>query len=185
MNSRIIRRIKGAWDLSKYGSNQSGSKQASTDRTRSMHQTRKTNRLKTRSLGYLCEHRLRNTNRHSKSTPYSIYSHTLQYISTKNKKQENMPEPTESSSTEKMRERSTEDTMTDRPMISALTLLPLRYQMRAPFFDRKHVSDFILQWENLTMDWLDGPCIKKVPLYCEKIIGKYVKTLGTYIRSNN
>ena len=35
------------------------------------------------------------------------------------------------------------------------------------------------------MDWLDGPRIKKVPLYCEKIIGKYVKTLGTYIHGNN
>jgi len=35
------------------------------------------------------------------------------------------------------------------------------------------------------MYWLDGPYIKKVPLYCEKIIGKYVKTLRIYIRSNN
>jgi len=57
--------------------------------------------------------------------------------------------------------------------------------MGAPYFDEKDVSDFILQWENLTMDWLDRLRIKKVLLYCEKIIGKYVKTLGTYIRSNN
>jgi len=35
------------------------------------------------------------------------------------------------------------------------------------------------------MDWLDGPHIKKVPLYCEKIIEKHMKTLGTYIRGNN
>ena len=110
MNSGIIRRIKGAWDPSKYGKkNQSGSKQAGTDRTRSTHRTRKSNRLNTRSLGYLCEHRLRNTNTHntdthSKSTPYYIYSHTPQYISTKNEKQEKMPEPAESSSTGKMRE---------------------------------------------------------------------------------
>jgi len=182
MNSRIIRCIKGAWDPSK-----AGSKQAGTDRTCSTHRTRKMNRLNTRSLGYLCEHRLQNMNMHSKSTPYSIYSYPPQYIFTKNdiEKQKKMPEPAESSSTGKMRERSMEDTTTDRPMTSALTLFPLPHQMGAPFFDRKDVSDFILQWENLTMNWLDGPRIKKVPLYCEKIIGKYVKTLGTYIRGNN
>ena len=98
MNSRIIRHIKGAWDPSKYGSNQpgrnqagrnqaggnqAGSKQAGKDRTRSTHKTHKMNRLNTRSLGYLCEHRLRNTNTHSKSTLHSIYSHSPQYISTK------------------------------------------------------------------------------------------------------
>jgi len=87
MNSRIIRHIKGAWNPSKYriiqSATKSGSTQAGTDRTRSMHRTRKTNRLKTSSLGYLCEHRLRNTNTHSKSTLHSIYSHSPQYISTK------------------------------------------------------------------------------------------------------
>ena len=206
MNSRFIRRIKGAWDPSKYGmnrvgsnqsgskqeatnragSNESGSKQEATDRT-GTYRTRTSNRLNTRSLGYLYEHRLRNTNTHSKNTPYSIYSHPQLYISTKNdiEKQKTMPEPTESSSTGKMRERSTEDTTTDRPMTSALILFPLPHQIGASFFDRKDVSDFILQWEDLIMDWLDGPHIKKVPLYCKKIIGKYVKPLGTYIRGNN
>jgi len=95
-----------------------------------------------------------------------------------------MPEQAESS-TGKMRERSMEDTITDRPITSVLTLFPLPHQMGAPFFDEKDISDFILQWEDLTIDWLNGPHIKKVPLYCEKIIGKYVKTLGTYIRGNN
>ena len=94
-----------------------------------------------------------------------------------------MPEPAESSSTGKERETSMEDT--NRPMTSALTLFPLPHQMGAPFFDGKDVSDFILQWEDLTMDWLDGPWIKKVPLYCEKIIGKYVKRRGIYIRGHN
>jgi len=126
-------------------------------------------------------------NTHSKSTVYSIYSHPPQYISMKNdiEKQKKMPEPAELSSTGKRRERSMKDTTMHRPMTSALTLFPLPYQMGAPFFDGKDVSDFILQWEDLTMEWLDGPRIKKVPLYCEKIIGKYVKTLGTYIRGNN
>jgi len=94
-----------------------------------------------------------------------------------------MLEPAKSSSTGKERETSTEDT--NRPMTLALTLFPLSHQMGAPFFDGKDVSDFILQWEYLTIDWLNRPWIKKVPLYCEKIIGKYVKTLGTYIRGNN
>jgi len=162
MNSRIIRHIKGAWDPSKYGSNQpgrnqagrnqaggnqAGSKQAGKDRTRSTHKTHKMNRLNTRSLGYLYEHRLQNANTHSKTTLHSIYSHSPQYISTKNdnEKQEKMPEPAESLSTGKMRETSMEDTMTDRPMTSALTLFPLPHQMGAPFFDGKDVSDFILQ----------------------------------------
>jgi len=152
MNSRIIRRIKGAWDLSKARINQarinqSGRKQAGTDRARSKHRKRKSNQLNTRSLGYLCEHRLRNTNTHSKSTLHSIYSHPPQYISTKNdiEKPKKMPEPAESSSMGKMRERSIEDTMTDRFMTSALTLFPLPHQMGAPFFDGKDVSDFILQ----------------------------------------
>jgi len=78
-----------------------------------------------------------------------------------------------------------EDTMTYKPVISALTLFPLYHQIGAPFFNGKNVSNFMLQWEDLTMDWLDGPYIKKVPLDCEKIIGKYIKTLGTYIHSNN
>jgi len=164
MNSRFIRRIKGAWDPSKYGINRAGRNQPGSNQARSnqsgskqsgTHRTRKSNRLNTRSLGYLCEHRLRNMNAHSKSTPYSIYLHPPQYISTKIKKQKKMPEPAESSSTGKMRERSMEDTMTDRPMTSALTLFPLPHQMGAPFFDGKDVSDFILQWEDLTMDWLD------------------------------
>jgi len=189
MNSRIIWHIKGARDPSKYEedqarSNQAWSKQAGMDRTHSTHRTHKTNRLNTRSLGYLCEHRLRNTNTHSKSTLHSIYSHSPQYISMKIEKPKKMPEQAESS-TGKQRERSMEDTTTDRPMISALTLFPLPHQMGAPFFDGKDVSDFILQWQDLTMDWLDGSRIKKVPLYCEKIIGKYVKTLGTYICDNN
>jgi len=149
INSRIIRRIKGAWDLSKdrrqAARNQAGIKQAGTEC--SMHRTRKTNQLNTRSLGYLCEHRLQNMNTHSKSTPYSIYSHLPQYISTKNdiEKQKKMPEPAESTSTGKMRERSIEDTTTYRLMTSALTLFPLPHQMGASFFDGKDISDFILQ----------------------------------------
>jgi len=151
MNSRIMRCIKEGWDLSKYR-NQSESKQEGTERT--THRKRKSNRLNTRSLGYLSQHRLRNTNTHSKSTHYSIYSHSPQYISAKNdiEKQKKIPEPTKSSSTGKMREKSMEDTMTDRPMISVLTLFPLLHQMGAPFFDGKDVSDFILQWEDLIID---------------------------------
>jgi len=68
---------------------------------------------------------------------------------------------------------------------SALSLFPLPHQIGAPFFDGTDVSDFVVQWEDLTMDWTDGQRIKKVPLYCEKMIGKYIKTLESYIDENN
>jgi len=64
---------------------------------------------------------------------------------------------------------------------SAISLFPLPYQMGAPYFDGKDVTDFIAHWEDLTIDWTDSQRIKKVPLYCEKLIGKYLKTFETYI----
>jgi len=100
------------------------------------------------------------------------------------KKQSKMPDPVKLS-TGKMKERSMEDTMITRPMISVLMLFPLPHQIGVLFINRKDVSDFILQYEDLIMDWLDKPHIKKVLLYYDKIIGKYVKTLGIYIHSSN
>jgi len=35
------------------------------------------------------------------------------------------------------------------------------------------------------MDWTDGLRIKKVPLYCEKMVGRYVKTLESYIEGDS
>jgi len=35
------------------------------------------------------------------------------------------------------------------------------------------------------MDWKDGLRIKKVSLYCEKMVARYVKTLETYIKEDN
>jgi len=53
--------------------------------------------------------------------------------------------------------------------------------MGAPYFDSKDVTDFITYWEDLTIDWTDSLHIKKVPLYCKKLISKYWKTFETYI----
>jgi len=59
--------------------------------------------------------------------------------------------------------------------------------MGAPYFDGTAVTDFIIQWEDLTMDWTDRLRIKnlKVPLYCEKIVGRYMKTLESYIEGDS
>jgi len=64
---------------------------------------------------------------------------------------------------------------------SAISLFPLPHQMGAPYFDGKDVIDFIAHWEDLTIDWTDSQRIKKVPLYCENLIGKYLKTFETYV----
>jgi len=70
-------------------------------------------------------------------------------------------------------------------LTSALSLFPLPHQMGAPYFDGTDVTDFVIQWEDLTIDWTDGLKIKKVPLYCEKMVGKYVKTLESYIEGDS
>ena len=64
---------------------------------------------------------------------------------------------------------------------SAVSLFPLPHQLGAPYFDGIDITDFLVQWEDLTMDWTDSQWIKKVLLYCEKMIGKYIKTLDTYM----
>jgi len=53
--------------------------------------------------------------------------------------------------------------------------------MGALYFDGKDVTDFIAHWEDLTIDWTHSQHIKKVSLYCEKLIGKYWKTFETYV----
>ena len=52
--------------------------------------------------------------------------------------------------------------------------------MSTPFLEGKDVMDFVTKWEDLTLDWLLDQCIKKVPLYSEKVIGRYLKTWPTY-----
>lgn len=63
---------------------------------------------------------------------------------------------------------------------SALCLFPLPHQVGAPYFDGKDVTDFIIKWEDLTLDWSDDQRIKKIPLYSDKLIGRYLKTWPTY-----
>ena len=40
--------------------------------------------------------------------------------------------------------------------------------------------DFVTKWEDLKLDWSPGQCIKKVPRYSEKLIGRHLKTWLTY-----
>jgi len=80
---------------------------------------------------------------------------------------------------------TTKETYLEQQLMLALTLFPLPHQMGAPYFDGTVITDFVVQWEYLTMDWKDGLRIKKIPLYCEKMVARYVKTLETYIKVDN
>ena len=59
---------------------------------------------------------------------------------------------------------------------STLCLFPLPDQVGAPYFDGKDVTDFLIKWEDLTLDWSDDRRIKKIPLYSDQLIGRYLKT---------
>ena len=64
--------------------------------------------------------------------------------------------------------------------VSTLCLFPLPHQLGAPYFDGKDVTDFLIKWEDLTLDWSDNQRIKKIPLYSDKLIGRCLKTQPTY-----
>ena len=57
-----------------------------------------------------------------------------------------------------------------------LCLFPLPQQVGAPYFDGKDVTDFLIKWEDLTLDWSDDQRIKKIPLHSDKLIGRCLKT---------
>ena len=63
---------------------------------------------------------------------------------------------------------------------STLCLVPLPHQVGAPYFDGKDVTDFLIKWEDLTLDWSDDYRIKKIPLYSNKLMGRYLKTWPSY-----
>ena len=63
---------------------------------------------------------------------------------------------------------------------STLCLFPLPHQVGAPYFDGKDVMDYVIKWEDLTLDWSDDQRIKKIPLYSDKLIGRYLKTWPSY-----
>jgi len=80
---------------------------------------------------------------------------------------------------------TTKESYPKQDLMSALMLFPLPYQMGALYFDRMDITDFVIQWQDPTMDWKDGLRIKKVPLYCEKMVGRYVKTLEIYVKGDS
>ena len=57
-------------------------------------------------------------------------------------------------------------------------------QNGAPFFDGKNITQFLTTWEDLIIDWPEGIRIRKIPLYCKSIIGKYIRTLLLFKRGN-
>ncbi|KAF8415942.1 hypothetical protein EV426DRAFT_709989 [Tirmania nivea] len=60
----------------------------------------------------------------------------------------------------------------------AFYLLP--GQPGAPYFDGTDALEFIVQWENLTSEWMDEQKVKRIIQYCERSIGKYLKTIRAY-----
>ena len=63
---------------------------------------------------------------------------------------------------------------------STLCLFPLPQQVGAPYFHGKDVTDFLIKWGDFTLDWSDDQRIKKIPLYSDELIGRYLKTWPSY-----
>jgi len=63
---------------------------------------------------------------------------------------------------------------------STLSLFPLPHQLGAAYFEGINVTEFLVHWEDVTMDWIDKQRIKKMPLYCETTLGLYIKELVIY-----
>ena len=63
---------------------------------------------------------------------------------------------------------------------STLCPFPLPHQVGAPYFDGKNVTDFLIKWGDLTLDWSEGKRIKRIPVHSDKLIGRYLKTRPSY-----
>lgn len=66
------------------------------------------------------------------------------------------------------------------PTTTSTIMFPGPGQAGAPAFDGTNVSEFLMTWEDLTIDWSDELRIKRVPLYCERSIGKYIRAMDLY-----
>ena len=64
--------------------------------------------------------------------------------------------------------------------IGTQCLFPFPGQDRAPYFDGKNITRFLKTWDDLTLNWPDDMKVRKIPLYCETLIGDYIKTLPTF-----
>ena len=64
--------------------------------------------------------------------------------------------------------------------LTSTVTFPGPRQTGAPYFDGTNVTKFLITWETWTTDWEEDLKIKKVPLYCEELIGDYVRNLLSY-----
>jgi len=203
----VIEGIKGGWYPSK---NRNGNWKQHAEQQSHQYWNRNRNRNRNRKTNHTITNLIRKAFRRNSPSnlqpswgsilPHSILSNTpLAINSDKNhentkKMSDNEDSDHGGSSLGKQRAKDTGKDTTQtttakqhypEQLTSALSLFPLPHQMGAPYFDGTDVTDFIIQWADLTMDWADGLRIKKVPLYCEKMVGRYVKTLESYIDGNS
>ena len=68
--------------------------------------------------------------------------------------------------------------------IGTQCLFPFPGQNRAPYFDRKNITQFLTMWEDLTLELPKPIKIKKIPPYCKDTIGKYIRTLPSFGMGN-
>lgn len=71
-------------------------------------------------------------------------------------------------------------TPTPATMFSMQYMFPFPGQEGAPYFDGKNITQFLNIWEDLTLGWPNETKIRKIPLYCQAWMGKYIKTLHSY-----
>ena len=71
--------------------------------------------------------------------------------------------------------------MADYLMLQAMQApLPPPGQTGAPLFKGSNATEFMEQWETLTIGWLDKPRILRLAGYCERTLGKCVRELPEY-----
>src|SRR5258706_6301777 len=59
-------------------------------------------------------------------------------------------------------------------------LIPFPKQEGSPFFDGQNITQFLRTWDDLTLNWPDEVKVRKIPLYCEILMGDYIKGLPTF-----
>ena len=59
-------------------------------------------------------------------------------------------------------------------------IFPFPGQKGAPYFEGRNVTKFLTNWEDLMLGWAPVLRVKKIPLYCDDLVGKYICTLDSY-----
>ena len=57
-------------------------------------------------------------------------------------------------------------------------------QKGAPYFEGRNVTKFLTNWKDLMLGWAPVLRVKNIPLYCDDLVEKYIRTLDSYKEVN-